>query len=159
MAHSRSISITSKAGALGAQVLLDGTNIANGVDAITVTMRAGQPTSVELNIPVIDITEIQHAGARVYISPASRAVLEALGWTPPAEPGEEAAGMPAADPLPDFIDIEEYRADRGSRAWVFRCWGHGTCEGALHLDLSDRAYAERKAREHLAAEHTTPKER
>ena len=84
MAHSRSISITSKPNAF-TQVLLDGRNIASGVDAITVTMRVGQSINVELNIPVIDITEIQHAGARVYISPASRAALEALGWTPPAE--------------------------------------------------------------------------
>lgn len=88
MTSTRSISITRKAGVYGAQVLLDGTDIANGIDGLTVTMHAGQPANVELSIPIVDITEIQDTEARVYISPASREALTALGWTPPV--GEDA---------------------------------------------------------------------
>lgn len=52
-----------------------------------------------------------------------------------------------------FLVVHRYRTDGGDWSWSWRCWGNGVCDGHLALDLSDRAYAERKAREHLAAEH------
>ncbi len=63
---------------------------------------------------------------------------------------------PDPDPLPPYIDVKEYRTDDGRSAWVFRCWGDGECDGALHLDLGSQSYAERKAREHVAKAHPEP---
>jgi hypothetical protein len=62
------------------------------------------------------------------------------------------------DPLPPYIDVKEYRTDDGRKSWVFRCWGDGDCDGALHLDLGNQPYAERKAREHVAQAHAATKE-
>lgn len=55
-----------------------------------------------------------------------------------------------------YLVIQHYRTDDGRWAWVMRCWGDGDCDGALHLDLDNRPYAERKAQQHLAESHTTP---
>lgn len=52
-----------------------------------------------------------------------------------------------------YLVVHHYRTDRGRWAWCVRCWGDGTCDGHLALDLRDRAYAERKARQHLADAH------
>lgn len=63
---------------------------------------------------------------------------------------------PAPDPMPPYIDVKEYRTDDGRQSWVFRCWGDGDCDGALHLDLGNGPYAERKARKHVTEAHATP---
>jgi hypothetical protein len=65
---------------------------------------------------------------------------------------------PHAEPTDDlditpYLVVHRYRTDRGDWAWAWRCWGDGTCDGHLALDLASRDYAERKAREHLATEH------
>jgi hypothetical protein len=143
----------SKIDPYGHRVLLDGTDIANSINGLTITMRAGLPASVELSLPIIDVTEIQDAEARILIPDTTRDTLTALGWTPPADelaPDTE----PAPDPLPPYIDIKAYRTDDGRNAWVFRCWGDGDCDGELHLDLDNQPYAQHKARRHIAAAHT-----
>lgn len=71
----------------GHEVILDGADIANGIDGLTITMHAGQPTSVELSIPIIDVTEVQDAETRILVPDATRDALIALGWTPPTEEG------------------------------------------------------------------------
>ncbi|WNI19159.1 hypothetical protein [Actinacidiphila sp. ITFR-21] len=64
---------------------------------------------------------------------------------------------PTADlDITPYLVIHRYRTDRGDWSWSWRCWGDGDCDGWLALDLSDRTYAERKAREHLADEHASP---
>lgn len=73
-------------------------------------------------------------------------------------PGQKDAPAVNPDPLADlditeYLVVHRYRTDRGDWAWCVRCWGDGDCDGHLALDLSDRPYAERKAREHLAAQH------
>jgi hypothetical protein len=85
------------------------------------------------------------------VSDATRNALIALGWTPPAEPEPE----PTNDPIniTPYLVVQRYRQDHGGHAWAMRCWGDGTCDGHLALDLDNRAYAERKARAHLATEH------
>lgn len=65
----------------------------------------------------------------------------------------EHAVKAAPDPLPPYLAVQEYRTDDGRQSWVFRCWGDGDCDGALHLDLGNQPYAERKAREHIAEAH------
>lgn len=115
---------------------------------------------------------------RLDIDGKARNALLALGWTPPSQDTDSAGGcvhtqpgtpcdwnicrQPASvegvvdtDPieLTPYLVVQRYRSDQGGHAWVVRCWGDGDCDGHLALDLSDRTYAERKAREHLAAEH------
>lgn len=55
--------------------------------------------------------------------------------------------------ITEFLIVHRYRRDKGDWAWLYRCWGDGGCDGFLSLDWSTRESAERKAREHLAAEH------
>lgn len=79
--------------------------------------------------------------------------------------GEMRAVAPYVEPvLPETADpieitpwlaIQRYRTDHGAWAWCMRCWGNGTCEGELALDLSSRRYAEQKAQRHRDDHHTT----
>lgn len=93
MTTTHSLKISKLDGRYGHEVLLDGADIANGIDGLTITMRAGQPASVELSMPIIDVTELQDPEARFHISDATRALLVALGWTAPDErPGPEDQG-------------------------------------------------------------------
>ena len=57
--------------------------------------------------------------------------------------------------------VQPYRADDGSKKWVFRCWGTDTCDGWLSLDHASQQSAERARDRHLSEEHTAadnPKE-
>ncbi|MET8826057.1 hypothetical protein ABZX40_13375 [Streptomyces sp. NPDC004610] len=68
-------------------------------------------------------------------------------------PGPAADSRPApTQPDPDPLVVREYRADDGTRKWVFRCWGTDTCDGALSLDHTSQQWAERARDRHLAEE-------
>jgi hypothetical protein len=62
-------------------------------------------------------------------------------------------------PLPEFIEVAQYRHDHGHQAWAWRCWGHGDCDGWLALDKSSQEAARRGAERHLADDHKPAKER
>jgi hypothetical protein len=136
----------SKIDPYGHRVLLDGTDIANSINGLTITMRAGLPASVELSLPIIDVTEIQDAEARILIPDATRDTLTALGWTPPASTGDEPTGDLEITP---FLVVHRYRRDKGDWAWLYRCWGDAGCDGFLSLDWSARDTAQREAHAHL----------
>lgn len=55
--------------------------------------------------------------------------------------------------LPAFIAVTPYRRDDGKSSWAWRCWGHGDCDGHLHLDCGTEQYARRRADQHLANHH------
>lgn len=152
MATKHSLKI-SKFDGYGHEVLLDGTDIANGIDGLTITMHAGRPTSVELSMPIVDITELQDPEARFHISDATRALLIHLGWTAPGTP------EPTDDlQLTPYLVVHRYRNDHGEWAWSWSCEGEGACEGHLSLDFTNRRHAEANARTHVKAEHPAPAE-
>jgi hypothetical protein len=136
----------SKLDAYGHRILLDGTDIANGISGLTITMCAGQPASIELTFPIIDVTELHDPEARILIPDTTRDTLTALGWTAPASPGDE----PTEDlDITPFLVVHRYRRDQGGWAWLYRCWGDAGCDGFLSLDWSARDTAEREAHAHL----------
>ncbi|MCX5253654.1 hypothetical protein OOK27_05625 [Streptomyces canus] len=49
--------------------------------------------------------------------------------------------------------VQPYRADDGSKRWVFRCWGTDTCDGALSLDHDSERSAIRALTSHYAEAH------
>lgn len=49
--------------------------------------------------------------------------------------------------------VQPYRADDGSKKWVFRCWGTDTCEGGLSLDHTSEQSAARALARHIEDEH------
>jgi hypothetical protein len=136
----------------GHEILLDGTDIANGIDGLTITMRAGHPASVELSMPIVDVTELQDPETRILIPDATRDVLLALGWTPPADPdAEDTSDLH----ITEYLTVHHYRRDKGDMAWLYRCWGDAGCDGFLSLDWTTRDTAEREARQHLAGHPAT----
>lgn len=66
-------------------VYLDGQEL-GGVRGFTVTAEVGQPTRVELDVLVLNRTALELVEAEVFIHPAARDTLTALGWTPPPNP-------------------------------------------------------------------------
>lgn len=67
----------------------------------------------------------------------------------PTQPVAQSWGETTGDPLV----VEPYRNDRGESAWVFRCWGVGTCDGWLSLNHYSQESAERARKRHVAEEH------
>ncbi len=69
--------------------------------------------------------------------------------------GVEAAVVtsPPPAPLPEFIDVSQYRHDHGHQAWAWRCWGDGGCDGWLSLDNSSEETAQRRAARHVTEAH------
>ncbi|NUQ95673.1 MAG: hypothetical protein HOY79_03635 [Streptomyces sp.] len=129
-------------------VRLDGHDIANALTGLTLTLGVDRVPEAHLELLLIDVTDIQDIDARILISDTAREMLVALGWTPPAEP------EPTDDlAITPYLVVHRYRTDRGDWAWSWNCDGDGTCKGHRALDLSNRAHAERNAREHLATEH------
>jgi hypothetical protein len=68
------------------------------------------------------------------------------------------AAVPEPEPTDDlditpWLVVHRYLRDDGRRMWSWRCWGDGQCTGWLALDLSNRAHAERNARQHLVQHH------
>ncbi|GFH36602.1 hypothetical protein [Streptomyces pacificus] len=55
-----------------------------------------------------------------------------------------------------FLEIAAYRHDHGHRAWAWRCWGDGTCDGRLSLDHASEDGARRAACRHLTETHGAP---
>ncbi|SEO83287.1 hypothetical protein [Actinacidiphila rubida] len=107
----------------GHEVILDGTNIANGIDGLTITMRAGQPSKVEVSMPIVDVTELQDPEPRILVTDATRAALLALGWTAPAEPGEK--------PTPtSFPDVKGHCPACGGTSLFLGEGGYPTCSRA-----------------------------
>ncbi|MEV6504771.1 hypothetical protein AB0M61_01450 [Streptomyces sp. NPDC051642] len=51
--------------------------------------------------------------------------------------------------------VQPYRTDQGTQAWVFRCWGSDTCDGALSLDHDNERSAIRALTSHYATSHTS----
>lgn len=152
------LGITAKAPGEHSTVTLDGHDIARALTGLTLTLGVGQVPTATLDLLLLDITEVQDAETRILVPDATRDVLTALGWTAPAELAPQTDAQPSHDPIEitPYLVVQQYRHEHRGLAWVVRCWGDGDCDGHLALDLSDRAYAERKAREHLAAEHPTP---
>ncbi|WP_173261116.1 hypothetical protein [Streptomyces pacificus] len=58
--------------------------------------------------------------------------------------------------FPEFIAVTAYRHDHGHRAWAWRCWGDGTCDGRLSLDHDTEQWATTAARRHLTETHGAP---
>jgi hypothetical protein len=71
-----------KLGAGSGSVQVDGHEVADSVISLAVDGRAGEPAMVRLNLRAGKTVTID-AEARVRIDHDTRAVLLALGWTPP----------------------------------------------------------------------------
>lgn len=101
MTTARSLKITADAAGTGT-IEIDGMNIENVVRGLDISIRAGDPPtiSVELDLTVVtvEITSLAEAAERhlVNLSAEVSTVLQAMGWTPPAEPTNEFT-VPKAD--------------------------------------------------------------
>lgn len=144
------LAITTAATGYGSTVTLDGQDISHALTGLTLNLGVGRASIATLDLLLIDITEVKDAQTRILVPDATRDALTALGWTPPADPRDEDTSDVH---ITEFLVVHRYRTDQGDWAWSWRCWGDAGCDGHLALDLSNRPYAERKAREHLATEH------
>ncbi|MDJ0460621.1 hypothetical protein [Streptomyces sp. H27-C3] len=107
-----------------------------------------------LRMPTPDLIEIANQVVyRVtgYDAAACTLLLElAEDWRPnptQAEPVD----------LPAFMNVTEYRHDRGHQAWAWRCWGQGDCKGWLATDMGSEEHARQGAARHLAESHVSAK--
>lgn len=151
-ARRHSFTVTST-GPTSASVLIDGHDIANGCAGLTLTMGVGQVPTVNLDLLILATTEIQDVQARILIPDATRDLLIGLGWTPPVEPSATSEAQPVTVAITEFLNVFQSHPSRGDYGWSWGCWGDGDCKGHVSYDISLRDYAERKAREHIAAEH------
>jgi hypothetical protein len=138
----------------------------------TVITTAPEHTKISVGLLVHPRVDIRQPTPGVLIL-AEQVAYEITGYDPDDQtltlhlthdwrPGQKDAPTdPGAEPTTDigitpYLVVHRYRTDRGTWAWCVRCWGQDACDGYLALDLSDRAYAERKARQHLADAHPAP---
>lgn len=70
-------------GPLQYRVLIDGVDIAHGVSGLTVRMQVGAVPEVELDLELIDVTQLGSIEAEVMLGASVHETLVALGWTPP----------------------------------------------------------------------------
>lgn len=71
-------------GATGGTVVLDGEDVSDGIQGLTLEARVGEVTRVTLDIPVVVTSEVED-NVEVFMPDATRALLIKLGWTPPEE--------------------------------------------------------------------------
>jgi hypothetical protein len=69
-------------GVRGATIELDGNDIADAVRGLRLDMHVGAVTVAELDVVVVDQTEIA-SEVKARIPDGTRSLLIALGWTPP----------------------------------------------------------------------------
>lgn len=65
------------------QILIDGTDIAQGVTELDLSMRLNEVPTVTLDLKLIDVTELGSIEAEVMLGAGVHDALVALGWTPP----------------------------------------------------------------------------
>jgi hypothetical protein len=66
------------------KVELDGRDISNHVNGLTLTAAVNEPVKVTLDVPVHKVTEYE-GDAVVRLSPELEEILLGLGWTPPQQ--------------------------------------------------------------------------
>ena len=67
------------------RVMVDGTNTASALAGLTLTMRHDHLPALELDLNLVDVTELADLDAQVILGPGVAEALVALGWTPPAD--------------------------------------------------------------------------
>lgn len=68
----------------GVMVSLDGAEIQNELRGLRLHMAADRITTVELDVSVVDMTEVD-TEVKAFIPAGTRDLLIKIGWTPPAE--------------------------------------------------------------------------
>lgn len=69
------------------QVVLDGRDISRAVRGLRLHAGVGELTTVELELPVVVVSELSGALVLAGLEDEVRELLVELGWTPPAEEG------------------------------------------------------------------------
>lgn len=67
----------------GGRIVLDGVDVSTSVRAFDLHATAGRRPRLTLDVDVRHPAHIALADADVVVSPATAAVLDQLGWTPP----------------------------------------------------------------------------
>ncbi|MEV5592224.1 hypothetical protein [Streptomyces sp. NPDC052496] len=65
------------------QVLIDGANIAHALSGLTLHMRSCMVPRLELDVQLVDVTQLGSVEAEVVLGAGVTDMLTALGWTPP----------------------------------------------------------------------------
>lgn len=65
------------------QVLIDGANIAHTLAGLTIEMRSCEIPRLELDVQLVDVTQVGSVEADVVLGTGVAEVLTKLGWTPP----------------------------------------------------------------------------
>ncbi|MFE2140196.1 hypothetical protein ACFXA3_00250 [Streptomyces sp. NPDC059456] len=68
------------------RVLVDGVDIAQGLAGLSLRMSVGMIPRLDLDLQLIDVTQLGSIEAEVMLTRATHEALVALGWTPPEEP-------------------------------------------------------------------------
>lgn len=72
-----------------ARVTVDGVDVSGAVTAVTVHADAWEHPRVTLELSVHDVTQISSPETELLIPESTAEALVALGWTPPAEEGQD----------------------------------------------------------------------
>lgn len=109
-------------------VNVSGHDVSNDVHILRLDAEVGEPTRLELDLVARPV--VFNGDAEVTLAPATRAMLKASGWTPPARPsdvelmtGQRNAGVW------DGRDVHAHRASCHGEIGEFIC---GKVEAARH---------------------------
>lgn len=127
--HRLSITPTGR-GYRGYRVEVDGTDIADAVQALTVEMNGGRPVTAELDLGFVEIARFDSPDAEILFAQDSHDALVHLGWTPPGH-------IVTAEDVPAGV-VEAYELASvsaecgGATPWEATCAGVAAALTAAH---------------------------